>query len=59
MNLAEVIVGQVFSDINKKKIIEQINKNVNIPMIGEDTEQKVFEALFEVIEQATLQVLKK
>jgi hypothetical protein len=59
MNLAEVIISQVFSDENKKKIIDQINKNVNIPMIGEDTEEKVFEALFEVIEEATLQVLKK
>tara|TARA_R100000152_G_C6715737_1_gene142523 strand:+ start:630 stop:809 length:180 start_codon:yes stop_codon:yes gene_type:complete len=59
MNLAEVIIGQVFSDENKKKIIDQINKNVNIPMIGEETEEKVFQALFEVIEEAALQVLKK
>lgn len=54
-----MIVGQVFSDANKKKIVSQINKNVNIPMIGEDTEEKVFETLFEIIEEATLQVLKK
>jgi hypothetical protein len=59
MTLAEMIVGQVFSDANKKKIVSQINKNVNIPMIGEDTEEKVFETLFEIIEEATLQVLKK
>ena len=57
--LAELIAKQIFSEENKNKIISQINKNVNIPMIGEDTEAKVFEALFEVIEEATLQVLKK
>ena len=57
--LAELIAKQIFSEENKDKIISQINKNVNIPMIGEDTEAKVFEALFEVIEEATLQVLKK
>jgi hypothetical protein len=57
--LAQLITQQIFSENNKEKIIEQINKNVNIPMIGEETEAKVFEALFEVIEEATLQVLKK
>ena len=57
--LAELIAQQLFSEENKAKIVEQINKNVNIPMIGEDTQAKVFEALFEVIEEATLQVLKK
>ena len=57
--LAELIAKQIFSKENKDKIISQINKNVNIPMIGEDTEAKVFDALFEVIEEATLQVLKK
>jgi hypothetical protein len=57
--LAQLITQQIFSENNKEKIIEQINKNVNIPMIGEETEAKVFEALFEVIEEATLQVLRK
>jgi hypothetical protein len=57
--LAQLITQQIFSENNKEKIIEQINKNINIPMIGEETEAKVFEALFEVIEEATLQVLKK
>tara|TARA_E500000305_G_scaffold75574_1_gene61334 strand:- start:51 stop:167 length:117 start_codon:yes stop_codon:yes gene_type:complete len=36
-------------------MIEKINDNINIPIINEKTEEKIFTTLFEVIED----VLKK
>ena len=50
MNLQEMMVSHFFSEENKKKIIEKINDNVNIPIINEKTEEKIFTAIFEVIE---------
>jgi|TARA_R100001510_G_scaffold56177_1_gene61263 nucleoid DNA-binding protein len=50
MNLQEMMVSHFFSEENKKKIIEKINDNVNIPIINEKTEEKIFTAIFEIIE---------
>jgi hypothetical protein len=50
MNLQEMMVSHFFSEENKKKIIEKINDNVNIPIINEKTEEKIFTVIFEIIE---------
>ena len=55
MNLQEMMVSHFFSDENKKKMIEKINDNVNIPIINEKTEEKIFTTIFDIIED----VLKK
>jgi len=55
MDLKELAIAHFFSEENKKKMIEKINDNVNIPIINEKTEEKIFTTLFEVIED----VLKK
>lgn len=57
--LADLVVQHLFDDNNKAKIIKQLNANVNIPILTESTEAKVFEALFEVLEEAVKQALKK
>ena len=41
-------------DVFEKKIIKAINEDVDIPMINEKTEKKVFKAIFKVI-KTTLQ----
>ena len=55
MNLQEIAVNHFFSDENKKKMIEKLNDNINIPIINEKTEEKIFTTIFDVIEN----VLKK
>ena len=50
MNLQEMMVSHFFSDENKKKIIDKINDNVNIPIINEKTEEKIFTTIFDIIE---------
>jgi len=50
MNFQEIAMAHFFSDENKKKIIDKINDNVNIPIINEKTEEKIFTTIFEIIE---------
>jgi len=54
-----IVIGYLFSDENKKKIIDELNKNVNIPIINEKTEEKVFTSMFAVLEDVLTKVLKK
>ena len=55
MHLQEMMVSHFFSDENKKKMIEKINANVNIPIINEKSEEKIITTIFDIIED----VLKK
>ena len=50
MNFQEIAIAHFFSDENKKKIIDKLNDNVNIPIINEKTEEKIFTTIFEIIE---------
>jgi len=50
MNFQEIAMAHFFSEENKKKIIDKINDNVNIPIINEKTEEKIFTTIFEIIE---------
>ena len=54
-----IVVGYLFNEENKKKIIDELNKNVNIPIINEKTEEKVFTSMFAVLEDVLTKVLKK
>ena len=49
----------LFNDNNKAKIIDELNKNVNIPIINEDTEEKVIAAIYNVFEDVMGKVLSK
>ena len=50
-----MIVDYLFNDETKAKLLKEINENVNIPIINEKTEAKIFEAIWESIEA----ILKK
>tara|TARA_R100000388_G_C7146970_1_gene112703 strand:+ start:215 stop:373 length:159 start_codon:yes stop_codon:yes gene_type:complete len=49
----------LFNEENKQKVIDELNKNVNIPIINEDTEEKIISAIYEVFEDVMGKVLKK
>jgi len=57
--IQEMIMKYLFNDDNKKKIIDELNKNVNIPIINEDTEEKIISAVYDVFEDVMGKVLKK
>ena len=57
--IQKMIMEYLFNDDNKQKIIDELNKNVNIPIINEDTEEKVIAAIYNVFEDVMGKVLKK
>ena len=57
--LQEMVMKYLFNDENKQKIVDELNKNVNIPIINEDTEVKIISAIYEVFEDVMGKVLKK
>ena len=60
MNLGNLVAEYLFSDDNKAKIVSELNKNVNIPIINEKTEAKIIETIYEVFEQVLrASILKK
>ena len=52
--LAKLIADDLLSDENGAEIIDEINKAVDIPIISENTEKKILEALWKVIKGVLL-----
>ena len=53
--IEKMIADYLFNDKMKAKLVNEINKNVDIPLLSEKTEAKVFDALWDSVEE----VLKK
>tara|TARA_R100001594_G_scaffold23144_1_gene44876 strand:- start:773 stop:937 length:165 start_codon:yes stop_codon:yes gene_type:complete len=54
-----MVMEYLFNEDNKQKVIDELNKNVNIPIINEDTEEKIISAIYEVFEDVMGKVLNK
>ena len=46
MNVAKLIADQMFNDGTKEKIVDGLNKSINIPIINEETEEKILTAIY-------------
>tara|TARA_R110002020_G_scaffold450678_1_gene664345 strand:- start:844 stop:1020 length:177 start_codon:yes stop_codon:yes gene_type:complete len=57
--LQKMVMEYLFNEDNKQKVIDELNKNVNIPIINEDTEEKIISAIYNVFEDVMGKVLKK
>ena len=57
MNVAKLIAAQMFNETTKTKVVDGLNKNINIPIINEDTEEKIITAIYEVVEDVMKEVL--
>ena len=55
----KLIAEYLFNDKMKAKIIKELNDNINIPILNEKTEQKIFEAIWEAIEAVLKKALLK
>ena len=55
MDLKQVIADTIFNEETKAKTIKQWNDDINIPILSEKTEAKIFEAIWDSVEA----VLKK
>jgi len=57
--LQKMVMEYLFNEENKQKVIDELNKNVNVPIINEDTEEKIISAIYEVFEDVMGKVLNK
>ena len=57
MNVAKLIADQMFNETTKTKVVDGLNKKINIPIINEDTEEKIITAIYEVVEDVMKEVL--
>ena len=55
--LMKMIADELLSDKTGEEIIDEINKNVDIPIISEATEKAILEALWKVIKGVLLKKL--
>jgi|TARA_X000001036_G_scaffold410456_1_gene422352 chorismate mutase len=63
MKLKDQIAGWVVAKINdpetKEKVVSKWNENVNIPILNEATEEKIFSAIYDSVVDVFEDVLKK
>ena len=58
-DLTTYIEEKLFSDEAREKVVVALNKNINIPFINENTEEKILGALWAVVVDVLKQVLRK
>ena len=54
-----MIVDYLFNEENKKKLIDEMNKAVDIPFIGEKTEEKILDAVWDSVEEVLKNAILK
>ena len=55
--LKKMAVEMVLNDTNKDKIVKHLNKKINLPMISEETEAELLDALYESIQEAIAEAI--
>jgi len=59
MKIADFIIGKISDPETKAKVVAKWNEDVNIPILNEKTEEKIFSALYDVVVNVLESVLKK
>ena len=55
MDFKNMVADYIFNEEMKVKIVKELNDNVNIPILSEKTEEKIFSAIYDSVEE----VIKK
>ena len=50
--LKKMAIEMILNDATKDKVIIQLNKKMNLPMISEETEAELLEALYDALQEA-------
>tara|TARA_R110002020_G_scaffold431744_4_gene641776 strand:- start:323 stop:520 length:198 start_codon:yes stop_codon:yes gene_type:complete len=50
--LKKMAIEMILNDETKSKVIIQLNKKMNLPMISEETEAELLEALYDALQEA-------
>ena len=63
MNIGEAIKAAIseylFSEVMKKGIVAELNKNIDLPFINEKTEAKIIEAIYSSVETVLKNAINK
>ena len=59
MNIQKLIAQYLFNPETEEKLIKALNENINIPIIGEKTEEKIIRALWNTVEEVFKKILLK
>ena len=59
MDLKQMFVDYLFNEETKAKVIKELNDNINIPILNEKTEAKIFEAIWDSVESILKKVILK
>ena len=57
MKIKQFIIGKIKDPETKAKVIKKWNDDVNIPILSEKTEEKIFSALYDVVVNVLEKVL--
>ena len=57
--IQKMIVDYLFNEENKKKLIDEMNKSIDIPFIGEKTEEKILDAVWDSVEEVLKNAILK
>ena len=57
--LMETIPAKIDDPAIKAKIVKKLNDNINIPIINESTEEKVFNAIYDIFASVIKKALTK
>ena len=55
--LKKMPIEMVLNDANKDKVVKHLNKKINLPMISEETEAELLDALYESIQEAIAEAI--
>ena len=59
MNIKQMIVDWLFTEERKVELIQKLNDNVDIPILSEKTEEKIFTAIWESVEEVLKDAILK
>ena len=59
MDLKQVIADTIFNEETKAKTIKKWNDDINIPILSEKTEAKIFEAIWDSVETVLKKIILK
>ena len=59
MNIQQLIADYLFNPDMREKLLKALNENIDIPIIGEKTEAKIIEAIWNTIEEVFKKILLK
>ena len=57
--IAKMVAEKLFNEESRDKVVKALNDNINIPILNEKTEAKIFEAIWDSVEDILKKIVLK